>query len=123
MKELQRLSDQKDEQVREDRNGSCSPDQTNQDVGVPDGADLTVAEGDADGDVALDRHSSQVQWGVEGVGNSNDQQDEAEGYVDCTQGVTDDVEEGGQRQLHHVVYHQVDEQNVAGAQTKDLQEK
>ena len=79
-----------------------------------------MAEGDADGDVALHRHSSQVQRGVEGGGDGNDEQDEAEGDVDLVQGVPEDVEEGGQGQLHHVVYHQVDEQNVSRARVEDL---
>lgn len=123
VKELQRLCGQEDEEVWQDGTCTRSPDQTNQDVGFPDGADLAVTEGDADGDVALDRHSSQVQWRVEGGEDGDDQQDEAEGYTDFIQGVADDVEKSGQGQLHHVVYHQVDEQNVTRTRIEDLQDK
>ena len=117
---MQRLGGQEDEEVRQDGEQAHGPDQPDQDVGFPDRTDLAVAEGDADGDVALDRHAGQVERGVEGGDDGDDEQDEAEGHVDLIQGVADNVEEGGQGQLHHVVYHQVDEENVARVRIEDL---
>ncbi len=82
-----------------------------------------MTEGDADGNVALDCHASQIEWRVEGGEDGNDQQDEAEGYVNCVKGVADDVEKSWQDQLHHVIYHQVDEQNVTRVWVEDLEDK
>lgn len=109
VEEVQRLCGQQDEEVRQDGAGTRDPDQSNQDVGFPHRTDLCVAQGDADGDVALHYHPGQIQRGVEGRDDDGDQQDEAEGEVDGVQSVTDDVEERGQEELQHVVYHQVDE--------------
>lgn len=120
VKKLQWLCSQKDEQIWEDREWTRSPDQTNQDVGFLDSTDLSMMEGDTDGDVTLDCHAGQIEWCVEGGGNGNDQQDEAEGRIHFVQGVADDVKEGWQDQLHHVIYHQVDEQNVTRVWIKDL---
>lgn len=123
VEEVLRLGGQQDEEIRQDGARARRPDQTNQDVGFLDGADLSVAEGHADGDVALDCHAGQIEGGVEGGEDGDDEQEEAEGYVDGVKGVADDVEKRWQNQLHHVIDHQVDEQDVTRVGVKDLEDK
>ena len=102
-----------DENIWQDREGSQDPDQTNGDVGALDGADLGVAQRDADSDVALYSHGGQIDRCVEGCEDCGDQQEAAEGHIQGEQDVAEDMEEACQGQLQHVVNHQVDEQDVA----------
>lgn len=60
MEERQRLRGQDEEEVGEDGEETHRPHQPDQTVGLSHRADLPVAQGEADGDVALDGHAGQV---------------------------------------------------------------
>lgn len=62
--ELQRFSGQKNEDIRQDRKNTQCPDETYCNICSFYCTYVIVAEGNANGNVALCSHESQVQWGV-----------------------------------------------------------
>lgn len=76
-KKLQWLCDQENEEIWQDRKCTHNPDQTDQKISSLDCTDLFMTEGDADGNVALNCHACQIQWGVMGGDDGDYQHDEA----------------------------------------------
>lgn len=80
-----------------------------------------MAKGEADGDVALHRHAGQVQRSVFSGEESKQGEDATNGDFQSVDGVAEDEQEDSQRQLDHVVDHQVNKKDVARICVEDLQ--
>ena len=80
-----------------------------------------MLKGDADGDVALDCHASQVQRSV--FSGENNKQDEyaTDRDIYFVDGVADDKHHDGQGHLDHVVDHQVNEKYIPRIRVEDLE--
>ena len=122
MKEAWRLHYHEQEDVGQDGDGTRPPNQTYQDVGSLHSANLQVTHREAHSYIALHCHTGQVEGGVEGSADGDDQQEAAERNIDGVEHVADYVQKPRQRQLDHVVENQVDEKVVSRVHPKDLQE-
>lgn len=120
VKKVDWLCSYQNENIWKDEDQTRSPNQTDQKIGSLDGAEMVITKGYANGNVALNCHAGQIKRSVVGCEDGNNQHNEAEGCIDCVKGIADDVEKSWQEQLDHVIYHQVDEQNVTRVWIEDL---
>ncbi len=95
MKEVQRLCGQSDEQIRKNRQHACCPDETNQRQSSLHSADLHMAQREADGDVTLHCHASEVQRCVFSGEKSKQDEDATDRDIYFVDGVADHKQDDG----------------------------
>lgn len=122
MEEAQGLGGQRHKEICDVWSHRDEPNQANDHVGPSDCADLRVAQRLTDGDVALDGHARQVDWGVPSGEDCHQDEDAADGHVDLVQNVAEHKESDGDGQLDGVVDHHVDEKDVPRVFIKSLEE-
>lgn len=83
-------------------------------------ADLGVTQRFTDSYVALYGHAGQVDWGVSGGEDCHQDEEAAERDVDLVEDVAQNKQRDGDRQLDGVIYHHVDEKDVARVFVKGL---
>ena len=123
VKEAERLGCQGDKQICDVRSHAYEPYQANQDVGATHGENLSVAKGDADGDVALNGHAGQVDGRVACGEDGEEDEETTEGHVDGVQDVAQQEEGDGDGQLDAIVDHHVDEQDITRVLIEHLREE